>query len=224
MTVRELLARLSEAVGARGLSHWAAQCARVCGLDGLFVSLRPGGELVWFSDDTSARLADLQFTLGQGPEVGDTADAPLQVTDLAADDAGRWGRFAAEAAALDVRAVFVWPVRSGQVQLGELTGYRRTPGPLSAGQSAAALRIADSLADRLLAWRPDTDDPRDGPGTAGAIELHRAEVHQATGMLAARYGISLDEALLRLRAHAFAGGRSLTDTARALLHGPPPDT
>jgi AmiR/NasT family two-component response regulator len=47
--------------------------------------------------------------------------------------------------------------------------------------------------------------------------LSRAEVSQATGMLVAQLDIEPAEALVRLRAHAYATGRSATDVARDIL-------
>jgi hypothetical protein len=47
--------------------------------------------------------------------------------------------------------------------------------------------------------------------------LSRAEVSQATGMLMAQLNIDAPEALARLRAHAYASGRSATDVARDIL-------
>ena len=41
----------------------------------------------------------------------------------------------------------------------------------------------------------------------------RAEVYQATGMISVQLGVSLEEALVRLRAHAFAAGAPLDDIA-----------
>jgi AmiR/NasT family two-component response regulator len=53
----------------------------------------------------------------------------------------------------------------------------------------------------------------------------RAEVHQATGMISVQLGVSLEEAFVRLRAHAFASGGALGDVAgevvgRRLRFGP----
>ncbi|TDB72284.1 ANTAR domain-containing protein, partial [Actinomadura sp. KC216] len=44
-----------------------------------------------------------------------------------------------------------------------------------------------------------------------------AEVYQATGMVAVQLGAGLDEALVRLRAHAFASGTSLPEVAQQVL-------
>lgn len=51
----------------------------------------------------------------------------------------------------------------------------------------------------------------------GTVDLHRAEVHQATGVLSARLGVSLAEALDRLRSQAYTSGRSLTETAQDII-------
>ncbi|MEU1121335.1 ANTAR domain-containing protein [Streptomyces sp. NPDC005879] len=216
MAVQELLDGLEQAVDDGEGRAWAVRCAHALGLDGISVTLRWGAELVWFSDGVSARLEDVQFTLGQGPGLdADFTQVPYQLADLSVG--GRWPEFGDEARALRVRAVFIWPVRTGAARLGALTGYRGTPGPLSVRQAADGLRVADALAGRLLAWRSGADDPSIEPGGAGAIDLHWAEVHQATGVLGCRLGVSLEEALVRMRARAFAAGQPLTETAREIL-------
>jgi AmiR/NasT family two-component response regulator len=58
------------------------------------------------------------------------------------------------------------------------------------------------------------------PGSDAWTELNalsRAEVSQATGMLMAQLDIDAAAALARLRAHAYASGRSATDVARDIL-------
>jgi AmiR/NasT family two-component response regulator len=58
------------------------------------------------------------------------------------------------------------------------------------------------------------------PNSNAWAELHalsRAEVSQATGMLVAQLDVEPAEALVRLRAHAYASGRSATDVARDIL-------
>ncbi|MFI0264099.1 ANTAR domain-containing protein [Streptomyces sp. NPDC017056] len=226
MSVQELLVGLEQAVDADEHRIWAVRCAHALGLEGIAVSLRWGAELVWFSNDVSARLEDAQFTLGQGPGLSaDFGVVPSQVADLQTAAGDRWPQFATEAGALGVRAVFVWPVRSGAAWFGTLTGYRTTPGPLTPRQAADGLLVADALTGRLLAWQPDARlsersgaaEGDDGPGEAGVVDLHRVEVHQATGVLSVRLGVPMDEALVRLRAQAFASGQPLAEAAREIL-------
>ncbi|MEU7154637.1 TetR family transcriptional regulator [Streptomyces sp. NPDC045456] len=101
-------------------------------------------------------------------------------------------------------------------------GGPRWPGPLTGQQAHDGLLVADALAGHLLAWHPGTGASAGGTGAAGAVELHRAEVHQATGVLSARHRISMDEALVRLRAQAFAAGQTITGLARDILRELPP--
>ncbi|WP_050514194.1 MULTISPECIES: ANTAR domain-containing protein [Streptomyces] len=216
----QLLAGLAQAAEAEERRRWAQRCAQALELEGIAASLN--SELVWFSDDTSARLEDAQFTLGQGPGLAPDFDqVPYQVADLdqAADE--RWPQFAAEARKFGVRAVFVWPLRAGAARFGTLTGYRSRPGPLTGRQAHDGLRVADVLAGRLLAWHPDTQ-AQNGRGAAGAVEVHRIEVYQAAGVLSHRLGIAVDEALVRLRAQAYAADRPVTDIAHDILRELPP--
>ncbi|WP_221349212.1 ANTAR domain-containing protein [Streptomyces beigongshangae] len=219
-TVRSLLDNLRPEADEEERRAWAVACAHALGLGGIAVSL--GRELLWFSDMTSARLEDLQFILGEGPSLLFRGRSDVrQLPDLDRLPARQWPQFAAEVTELQIAALFVWPVHIGAVQAGTMTGYRRTPGPLAPRQSAEGRLVADALADQLLGNWPapaaaNTHHGRDR-GCSGTVGLHRAEVHQATGVLSARLGVPLTEALDRLRGQAYASGRSLTDTAQAVI-------
>ncbi|MGW6271212.1 ANTAR domain-containing protein [Streptomyces sp. NPDC055060] len=215
-TVRELLDRLHAVAGEEGRRAWAKACADALGLGGVAVSL--GQELVWFSDAASARLEDLQFVLGQGPGLLMQGEATLrELPDLERLLDRQWPQYAAEAEELGVAALFVWPVHIGTVQIGTMTGYRRTAGPLTQEQAAEGWLVADALAQHVLNHWPTGNGNGNGPGHVGAVDLHRAEVHQATGVLSERLGVSPAEALDRLRARAFASGLPLVDAAHALI-------
>ena len=105
--------------------------------------------------------------------------------------------------------------------VGALDLFRAHPGVLGAEQLAGALVAAelaqmpllDVLAEDLQAAvaEPDSDS------WAELNTLSRAEVSQATGMLVAQLEVEPAEALVRLRAHAFATGRSATDAAWDIL-------
>ncbi|WP_320780187.1 ANTAR domain-containing protein [Streptomyces sp. CRN 30] len=215
-TVRELLGTLPLEVDEERRREWAVACAFALGLGGIAVTVRQ--ELVWFSDETSERLEDLQFILGEGPGLSSQDPAEVrEIPDLSRLLSERWPQFTREAEVLGIGALFVWPVHIGVVPVGTLTGYRRSPGPLTPRQRAEGWLVADALAEHVLARWPANSADADGPGHAGTVDLHRAEVHQATGVLSGRLGVSLPEALDRLRARAYASGRSLTDTAHDVL-------
>lgn len=220
-SIDDLLGRMDAAMDAEQRRLWAVDCAHALGLDGIAVSVQ--GELVWFSDVVSAGLEDVQALLGQGPGLRlfaaaqEGGDGTREVADVNGLMPGFWPAFVPEAQKLGVGALFVWPVRVGAVPTGTLTGYRRTAGALSPRQRAEGWQVADSLAAHVLARWPDSIPDPDRPGQAGAVDLHRTEVHQATGVLSGKLGIPLPDALSQLRARAYASGQSLMEAARAVL-------
>ena len=184
------------------------------------------------SDGVSARLDELHFTLGEGPAVDAVSRGhPVLAGDLAdPGTAGRWPAFSGAAIEAGVRAVFALPLQIGAVCLGVLVAYRFEPGRLSADDLAQALRLADSAADALLdlavpaSGLAQPDGNGDGNGNGAHNDNHRtysfgAEVHQASGMLMVQLGVSIEIALARLRAYAFAQGRPVTEIAREVVAG-----
>ncbi|MDN3028992.1 ANTAR domain-containing protein [Streptomyces sp. S.PB5] len=194
-------------------------CAMVLGLDGLAVSLtQPGDstELLRHTGERAAQLEDIQFTQGQGPGL-EAARTGLPVTepDLTTNHSARWPGLVPELLALGVRAVFAYPLALGTVRLGVLTGHRTTAGALSGEQDADARALAQRLTLMLLDRAASPHDPT--VWLTETSHLHRAEVHQATGMVAKQLDVSPAEALVRIRAHSFHTGRPLLETARAIL-------
>ncbi|MGY6026573.1 ANTAR domain-containing protein [Streptomyces spinosirectus] len=194
-------------------------CAMVLGLDGLALSLtRPGdsGELLRHTGERAAQLEDIQFTQGQGPgpEAARTG-LPAGEADLTNGHRDRWPGLVPDLLALGIRAVFAYPLALGTVRLGVLTGHRTSPGALSGQQDADARALAQKLTVMLLDQAASPEDPT--VWLTETSHLHRAEVHQATGMVAKQLDVSPAEALVRIRAHAFHTGRPLLETARAIL-------
>ncbi|WP_055699598.1 GAF and ANTAR domain-containing protein [Streptomyces silaceus] len=198
----------------------AADTARLLRLDALTLTLRAKGgalELLWADPDNplGQALDDLQYTLGEGPTL-DAARTGRTVVeaDLDAAPADRWPLFAPAARALSARTVIAVPLLLGVATAGVLTGSRITPGPFSADQRQDLARFARVALDLLL----NTPLESLTTGTDGP-DLHRAPVHQAAGIVTARLGISIDEALLRLRAHAWRHDLPLLHVARSIISG-----
>ncbi|OKI02160.1 hypothetical protein A6A06_13870 [Streptomyces sp. CB02923] len=218
-----LLDRLRHAARTgRGLNAVRPEtAAHLLGHDALTLCLAtPRGhlELLW-SDDAADRLGptldDLQYTLGEGPTL-DTMRTGRTITepDLRNTPVDRWPQFLPAAVRTPARAVLAVPLRLGVVPAGVLTAYRIRPGPPTAQQAEATERFARVALSLLL----HTSPARLLTGEHGAgLALHRAEVHQATGVLAVQLRIALDQALLRLRAHAYSQDRALLDVARDVI-------
>jgi hypothetical protein len=160
-------------------------------------------------------LDTLQYTLGDGPTLqaareGRTVTEP----DLHAAHPARWPLFLPAAARTPARTIVALPLQIGATTAGVLTGYRTTPGPLTPACLDALHGLAQIL---LLVLVTQFGDPTGDTAPGADLRLYRAEVHQATGYLAAALDIPIDQALLRLRAHAAAHGQLLPDLARSFL-------
>jgi ANTAR domain len=177
------------------------------------------GHLMRVTDEVGEHLAELELTLGEGPSLDASASGgPALASDLGAGQAvSRWPAFAVAAMQAGAGAIFAFPLRIGAIRVGVLGLYRARPGPLTASQLGDALVFADTATLLLLEAQDDAAggrDPAAGPGGQPAdLALHRAEIDQATGMLTEQLGTGIAEALLRLRAYAYAHDRRLADVA-----------
>jgi hypothetical protein len=207
--------------GAGPVSAAATGAAEALGVDGVSAGLGTGPQgvvLAWGLEKVGIALEDVQFTLGQGPGVDAVASGvPVLVPDLRGQQA-RWPGFVPGAGELEVRAVFAFPLRIGAISVGVLTAHRAAPGPLADGQLADALALADAVTVLLLHRAPaDTGaavPEGSGPRPVWAVpETYRAEVHQATGMISVQLNVSLAEALVRLRAHAYGQDSPIAEIA-----------
>ena len=195
-------------------------CANVSFMSGAGIMLMTGDTQqgsVCSSNPVSALIEELQFTLGEGPCVdAHRNDRPVVEADLANPDMPRWLAFAPPAVAAGARAVFGFPMRLGGVRLGALNLYRDRPGPMSDDQYADALVLAGVAAQAVVAMQANAS-----PGALStALEEganFRFVVHQATGMVAVQLGVSVGEALARLRAYAFGNDVLLTEVAEAIV-------
>ncbi len=167
------------------------------------------GHLMQATDEVGRQLADLQLTLGEGPLFDASASSgPVLASDLADGDSGtRWPAFASAASAAGAAAVFTFPLVVGAIRAGVLGLYRDRPGPLSDFQLGDALVFADTATMLLL-------DAQERPAS---IASYRAEIDQATGMLAEQLGVSITDAFVRLRAYAYANDIQLADVARDIV-------
>lgn len=165
------------------------------------------------SNAASAVIEQLQYDLGEGPCVDAfDQDLPVSEPDLARPAAVRWPAFSGPALAAGVGAVFGFPLQVGAARLGAMNLYRDRPGGLTDDQHADGLVMADVAAQAVLILQAQAP-----PGELAARLEEGADfqysIHQATGMVAAQLDVSVTQALIRLRAHAFGNDRALSDVA-----------
>jgi hypothetical protein len=197
-------------------------CARALPVTGVGLALMtdrgPAGTVA-ATDGSARELEELQFALGEGPCVdASRTGCPVLQADLAVTGPHRWPAFTGGALTAGIRAVFALPLRVGAIPLGVLDLYRDIPGLLSADELKEALSFCDAATLLLLHLQAGTPAVAP-PGHLPPLLDDRAEVHQATGVVSEQAAVGLAEALLLLRARAYAEHRSIGGLAGDVLRG-----
>ena len=169
------------------------------------------------SGEPIERIEELQFSLGEGPcfEAYRTR-RPVLIPDLLAVASTRWPGYAVAAHEHGVRAVFAFPLQIGAARLGVMDISRIEPGNLSIEALGQALTFAELATGSML-------DGQLAPNSRDHV-LHdavdnRYEVFQAQGMVMVQLGVSLAEAMVRIRGYAYAHDRRLNDVAADIVNG-----
>ena len=194
-------------------------CVEVLSVSGAGITIMGGDEAgpICVSDPSFAALEDLQYTIGQGP----CRDAfhlgvSVHVPRLDQDAGTRWPPFVSLARESGIGAVFAYPLIADGAKVGVLTLYQTAEGDLTRAQHDDSLALAEVLTETVLSLQDDAPPGTLAPGLDEAAE-YRAEIHQASGMTAVQLSIPAAEALLRIRAHAFANDLTVAQTAADIV-------
>ncbi len=215
---------------AAELAAWGgdpASSARLCELSAEVVGVTGGGVILisddvprgslCTTDEVSSVMEDLQFTLGEGPSIQAHHQGRVVVEPELADPAvPRWPAFAARAVEAGARAVFAFPVRMGAVRLGALDLYRDRAGSLSDDEHSCGLVMADVVARWVLDAQAGAPTGAVAEALTRGANFHFA-LHNAAGMVSVQLGVSVTEALVRLRAYAFSHARPVGDVANDVV-------
>lgn len=174
--------------------------------------------LVSASDELAARLDELQFDLGEGPRwEALRTRLPVLIPDVHSHPYS-WPVFNKALLDTNVAAIFVFPLTLGALDLGAVELHHTKPGGLSYKDHTTAAVLAGRTAWHLLRRILSANSPDTDPAVDNEL-MSRREIHQATGMVLAQAGTNAAEALLLLRAHAFAHGIPLRQAADEVLRG-----
>jgi GAF domain-containing protein len=203
------------------LHQLALRCVELLDVDaaGLLLTDRHGRlRPMAVSTEQARMLKLLQLQNVEGPGLDCyRGGEPVTCADLAAEG-GRWPRFSAAAQHAGFIAVQALPMRRHESVVGALTLLRTAPGRLTEdelhiGQALANLATISILHQRTLE-RQET--------TAEQLQTalnSRVLIEQATGVLAERHHIDMDQAFGYLRAHAHSRNQPLSEVAHAVVQG-----
>jgi hypothetical protein len=177
------------------------------------------GTIAAASSEQARSVDELEFSIGEGPgRDAFTGFRPVLTPDLErAFD--RWPGYVPAAIAAGVRATFAFPMLIGAARFGVFHLHCSRVRILTDHDTATSLILTELSTEIVLdTYAPfgdhtSVDVPSLGP------DDHRGEIYQAQGMVMIALGVSLREALSRMRAHAFATNQELAAVAADILAG-----
>lgn len=216
---RDAFALAAAALAAAGSDDLCSPLLAAVSMPGAVVSTLGspmGSQTVCASARLGARIDEIQIDLGEGPSwEALRTRRPVAASDLQIDGGALWPGAWAALRELDLGSLYAFPLFVGAVGIGSIALYamaaRELTGTDVAGMSRLAVIISGTLLRRALDRLETTDE--DAPDEP----YSRREVHQATGMVAARNGIGVDDALMLLRGHAYGAGRPVREVAADVI-------
>jgi hypothetical protein len=199
---------LARAVAKTPNSALCRVCVEILAVSGAGITVMSGGHAgpVCVSGGRMAALEELQFTMGVGPcQDAYSSGRPVHAPNFNAATSARWPTFVLQALDSGIGAVFAYPMSTHGAKVGVLTLYQDNEGELTAEQHYDSIAIAMLLTETVLSMQ-DKAPPGELAGGLEDIVGYRAEIHQASGMVSVQLRIPVTDAMLRIRAHAFAIG------------------
>jgi hypothetical protein len=226
VTQEQLAETVGERRGVEAGDRLSEACVELLNVDAVAISIVISGEQTGTLgvSSSAARLYDeVSFTLGEGPCMAAVVHRrPVIVVDLSDPGEWSWTAYATAMLAHGIRGVWAMPLVVAGEYVGALTLFGTSPGAPTGAQLDGALVAAEMagmpLLDLIAAEKFAAVNSGGGRGPDWGA-LTRVEVNQATGMLIAQLDVDPVEALARLRAHAYATGRSASDVAHDILDG-----
>lgn len=162
----------------------------------------------------SAHLLDLfQVQNDQGP-CQECSLTGIAVTDEELSETGKWPRFAELTRAQQFTAVYALPLRSRDVTIGALNLFATEQ--LSEGRLLVAQALADAATLSLLQIDPHVDLQIVIRRIHVAVKS-RNTLEQAQGMIAQRFSIDAEQALVRIRNVSTQTHLNVIEVARSII-------
>ena len=211
---RSLVRQLSSRREGLGISRLVVTAiSDVCGCPSSAILLVAGDGSTAESvgtDNLASDSQDLEIVHGEGPLHAAWASGE-QVEEDARGAGDRWPHYAARIEEIGLRTVVAAPLRQGPTLLGAV-GIFNPAGP---DLRPPLAQLARGAAGLVLAAVAGDQDLR---GRAISLDGTR-DLHQAAGVVAVETGCDVENALVLIRARAFATEESVATVARRILDG-----
>jgi hypothetical protein len=195
------------------------RCVMLAGIGGAAVILpapdgAPRAAMASAGSLTEILQRELEDGKGPGWDCFHTG-RPVPMTGLGTQPA-RWGRFTAVALAAGYAAVQAVPMRQRDRVLGVVELFATDAFPLDRPSRWTVQALVD-MATLSLAHQRALERQLDLTGQLQHALNSRVLIEQAKGVLAARAGVSMQDAFNALRGHARSHSLLLTEVARAVI-------
>jgi hypothetical protein len=171
------------------------------------------------SNEDVGRLELFQVQVHEGPCLDAFRDGRPVVNAALGDAQDRWPRFAPRAAEAGYLSVHAFPLRLRDQVIGAIGVF----GHDAARWDETDVHVAQTLAHVATIGLLQERAVRRGAVLSEQLQAalnSRIVIEQAKGAVAQAQGVSVDEAFVRLRAHARGTGAHLVDVAHAALTDP----
>ena len=186
---------------------------------GLMLADERGGLRVMASSNERAHLLELfELQSDEGPCLDCFRSGRPLINEWLDEDPGRWPRFSVRARALGFRSAHALPMRWQDQVIGSLNLFRDDAGSLGEADVALGQALADVATIGILRERT-LREARVVSESMQAALSSRIVIEQAKGMVAARGGVTIDEAFELLRAYARNTNSRLPEVAEAAIEG-----
>jgi transcriptional regulator with GAF, ATPase, and Fis domain len=184
------------------------------------ILVAPEGDLrVVASSSEDLRLVELfEIQSQEGPCPDCYRTGQLALSPNLARDAGHWPRFGPVALKAGFQSVHALPMRLRGETIGALNLFRETEGALDEADVVAAQALADVATIAILQHRATVQAHVVVEQLNHALNS-RIMIEQAKGMLVARVGLNMEDAVSWMRNHARSQGLHLVDVAQSVIDG-----
>lgn len=219
MTGDDWLADLAAAIGGAPTGHIPTELCRTAAdlidvddVSFAFIGRGTARHTLGASSERSVDLDRWQFTLGEGPCIDAAASGRPVVSPVTDPDASPWPELAGKALDLGYDLIGGVPLVVAGSRVGALNLQSRAP-QLAERALQVALEVVHGVADPIV--RRFAEQPP-GPGLGG-----HETVHLASGMVSVHLRVSVEDALVALRARAWRDDRPVADVAADVVAGEP---